>query len=83
VEVKGRRRGGARSIEIRVMGGSEQPAGPARDVVVQVSAYPPAGGSLRVMLARLLLGMQGAMLSVWDDDDGGLWATSIVFPPRG
>ena len=84
VEVKGRRRGGARSIEIRITNGSEQPAGAIPDGAAKDDAgrYPPAGGSLRVMLARLLLEMQGATLSLWDDD-AGFWSAYVAFPPRG
>lgn len=84
VEVKGRRRGGARSIEIRIVNGSEQPVGPVVDGTTQDNAghYPLAGGSLRVMLARLLLEMQGATLSLWDDD-AGFWSAYVAFPPRG
>jgi signal transduction histidine kinase len=84
VEVKGRRRGGARSIEIRITNGSGQPAGSILDGAAKNDAgrYPLAGGSLRVMLARLLLEMQGATLSLWDDD-AGFWSAYVAFPPRG
>lgn len=84
VEVKGRRRGGARSIEIRITNGSEQSAGSILDGATNNDAgrYPLAGGSLRVMLARLLLEMQGATLSLWDDD-AGFWSAYVAFPPRG
>lgn len=84
VEVKGRRRGGARSIEIRITSGSDQAAGSILDGAAKDDAgrYPLAGGSLRVMLARLLLEMQGATLSLWDDD-AGFWSAYVAFPPRG
>ena len=84
VEVKGRRRGGARSIEIRITRGSDQAAGSILDGAAKADAgrYPLAGGSLRVMLARLLLEMQGATLSLWDDD-AGFWSAYVAFPPRG
>ena len=84
VEVKGRRRGGARSIEIRITNGSEQAAGSILEGADKNDAgrYPLAGGSLRVMLARLLLEMQGATLSLWDDD-AGFWSAYVAFPPRG
>lgn len=81
VEVKGRRRAGARSIEIRVTNGLEQPAGPFPDAPDNAGRYPLAGGSLRVMLARLLLEMQGAALSLWDND-AGFWSAYVAFPPR-
>jgi signal transduction histidine kinase len=83
VEVRGRRRGGARSIEIRVATASEQAAGGAPDAVPhgQGRACTPAGSNLRVMLARLLLEMQGATLSLWEDDEGSWWAC-VAFPPR-
>jgi two-component system cell cycle sensor histidine kinase PleC len=78
VEVKGRRRGSARSIELRVGGPAAGPAAtdarpPSNDAFV-------AGGSLRVILARLLLEMQGATLSLWEDANG--WAACVAFPPR-
>ncbi len=72
IEAKGRRRGSARSIELRIAGSSgEGQAG--RDAYV-------AGTTLRVVLARLLLEMQGATLSLWEDDNG--WAACVAFPPR-
>jgi signal transduction histidine kinase len=77
VEVRGRRRGGARSIEVRVTGSV-----PSDATGSNTGPYPPAGGNLRVMLARLLLEMQGAALSLWDDDAGTWWA-HLAFPPRG
>jgi hypothetical protein len=85
VEVKGRRRSGGRSIEIRVVSDQGQPAveavpGSARHT--DTGHYPVAGGSLRVMLARLLLEMQGASLSLWDND-AGFWSAYVAFPPRG
>jgi signal transduction histidine kinase len=78
VEVKGRRRGGARSIEIKVMNGSGQPEIRREE---NMSTGSPAGGSnLRAMLARLLLEMQGATLSLWEDDDAGVWFVCVAFP---
>jgi signal transduction histidine kinase len=81
VEVKGRRRGGARSIEIKVVDGSG-------DAKVRRQANPTApassqGSNLRLMLARLLLEMQGATLSLWDDGEAGIWYACVAFPaPR-
>ena len=37
--------------------------------------------SLRVMLARLLLEMQGATLSLWDNGEAGVWYACVAFPP--
>jgi signal transduction histidine kinase len=72
IEAKGRRRGSARSIELRIAG---------RPETSQVTQDPyVAGTSLRVVLARLLLEMQGASLSLWEDDNG--WAACVAFPPR-
>ena len=81
VEVKGRRRGSARSIEIRI--GLEMAGRPALDGATTNTAehYPTAGSNLRVMLARLLLEMQGATLSVWEGD-AGFWSAYVAFPPR-
>jgi hypothetical protein len=80
VEVRGRRRGGARSIEIKVVNGSG---------VAEVCHNRPEGslqgpdGSLRVILARLLLEMQGATLSLWDNGETGIWFACVAFPPPG
>jgi two-component system cell cycle sensor histidine kinase PleC len=78
VEVKGRRRAGARSIEIRVAAMADQGARPPRPAAAD--SYI-SGGSLRVILARLLLEMQGATLSLWEDENG--WAACVAFAPRG
>ena len=78
IEVKGRRRAGARSIEIRVAASENDEATPARSGAGDAFT---SGGSLRVILARLLLEMQGATLSLWMDDNG--WAACVAFPPRG
>jgi two-component system cell cycle sensor histidine kinase PleC len=77
VEVKGRRRGGARSIEIRVGTSNEEAGRPSQPVAADAFV---SGGSLRVILARLLLEMQGATLSLWEDENG--WAACVAFPPR-
>jgi signal transduction histidine kinase len=69
IEVKGRRRGALRSLDIRVAGPSAavQTVGP---------------GSLRVILARLLLETQGASL-VAGIDDTGCWSAVVEFGARG
>ena len=72
IDAKGRRRGNARSIELRI-------AGPVGAGQAGRNAYV-AGTSLRVVLARLLLEMQGATLSLWEDESS--WAACVAFPPR-
>jgi signal transduction histidine kinase len=69
IEVKGRRRGAARSIDIRVSGqrSGKEAIGP---------------GSLRVILARLLLETQGAALTAGLDEAGG-WSAVVEFGARG
>jgi signal transduction histidine kinase len=67
VEVTGRRQGGRRSLEIRTEG-------------VGQGFNPHA--SLRVILARLLLEVQGARLTCRTDRDGA-WIALIEFPGRG
>jgi two-component system cell cycle sensor histidine kinase PleC len=80
VEVRGRRRGGARSVEIKVVNGSGEAE--IRSPHYRPNGSPEAPGSnLRVMLARLLLEMQGATLSLWDDGEGGVWYACVAFPP--
>ncbi len=79
VEAKGRRRGSARSIELRVAGPAAEPRAAASHGAGSQDAFV-SGGSLRVILARLLLEMQGATLSLWEDENG--WAACVAFPPR-
>lgn len=82
VEVKGRRRDGARSIEIRIASTAAPALGSDLNCVAQdKERFPLAGGNLRIMLARLLLEMQGATLSLWDND-AGFWSAYVAFPPR-
>jgi hypothetical protein len=83
VEVKGRRRGGARSIEIKVVNGPGEAGvrlAKAATALTGLQDCPPAGSNLRIMLARLLLEMQGATLSLWEDGDTGIWYACVVFP---
>jgi len=69
VEVKGRRRGAVRSLDIRVEGRS--------------TAVETAGpGGLRVILARLLLETQGASLTTGVDETG-CWSAVVEFGARG
>jgi two-component system cell cycle sensor histidine kinase PleC len=84
VEVRGRRRGGARSIEIRIVNGDNETAGAAASgpAAPRSEPYPAPGSSLRVILARLLVEMQGATLSLWEGD-AGIWSACVAFPPRG
>ena len=79
VEAKGRRRGSARSIELRVGGPAVDPLHGASQAARSHDAFV-SGSSLRVILARLLLEMQGATLSLWEDENG--WAACVAFPPR-
>jgi signal transduction histidine kinase len=66
VTVTGRRQAGRRSLEISVRGAHR--------------TEPAAGNSLRVILARLLLEMQGATLAC--TTNGDTWAALIEFPGR-
>ena len=61
--------GGAPALAPQALGDCDRP-------------YPQAGSNLRVMLARLLLEMQGATLSLWDNDEAGIWSACIAFPPQ-
>jgi hypothetical protein len=79
VEVRGRRRGGARSIEIRIVSGSGA-AESSRASSRPDGSLEMSGSNLRVMLARLLLEMQGATLSLWDDGEAGIWYACVAFP---
>ena len=67
VEVTGKRQGGRRSLEIRAEG-------------VGQASNPHAG--LRVILARLLLEVQGTRLTCRTGQDGA-WTALIEFPGRG
>ena len=86
VEARVRRRGDARTIDIDIRvrrpllsqpwaaAASHSPLSPCR-----VNSPLAAGGGLRVLLARALLEMQGATLSV-SADEGGPWSACIAFP---
>ena len=65
ITVTGRRHGARRSVEIRAHRG----------------AAPAANSGLGVILARLLLEMQGAMLSCTADAEA--WTARVEFPQRG
>ena len=65
IAVRGRRQGAWRSVEI----------------TAQRRAAPAANSPLRVILARLLLEMQGAMLACAANDEA--WTARIEFPERG
>jgi signal transduction histidine kinase len=85
VEARVEGRGDAQMIEIRVL-----PSVLTHDWAVASALAPPegprgssdplvAGGGLREVLARSLLEMQGARLSV-STGQSGLWVASIAFP---
>jgi hypothetical protein len=73
VEVIGKRRGGHRSLEIRAH--VAQGLAP----LAHDGSDPNAG--LRVILARLLLEVQGATLACRIGNDGA-WVAQVVFPTR-
>lgn len=79
VSVAGKRRAGQRSLTIRA-GGATASADALDDVkAVNPSAYPaPEAGGLRLILARLLLETQGAVLTCTEGQDGG-WTAVIDF----
>jgi signal transduction histidine kinase len=86
VEVTGRRSGSSRSIVMRVRTNPKPGPSAAADPQERRQSAEPVqtGRSLRVILARLLLEMQGATLSVWDADaSDGFWSVCVGFPPRG
>jgi signal transduction histidine kinase len=82
IEVRGRRRDGARSVVISVAGSTDGTAVAPEAGEQEAQAYPPSSATLRIMLARLLVEMQGGSLSFWEDR-GGSWSACVVFPPRG
>jgi signal transduction histidine kinase len=91
IEVTGRRDGGQRSLEIRArrlpeMGemGVRPLASAERDKCSWVGkgSDPLNNARLRIILARLLLEVQGATLTCAMDEDQG-WSALIEFPGRG
>jgi len=84
MEAGGHCQGVARGIEIRVRPSQISQGGTAPSLAV----CPPysdnhliAGGDLRVILARSLLEMQGATLSLCTDRSGS-WSACVAFPTR-
>ena len=97
IEVTGKRRGGQRSLEIRVKRGADplawgsDPLRPAlrlsetveaRGLTPQRKGSDPLHGRLRIILARLLLEVQGAKLTCTMGEDA-CWTAQIEFPGRG
>jgi signal transduction histidine kinase len=68
IAVTGRRQAGRRSIEIRAATAADRPSAAAHT-------------GLRIILARLLLEMQGATLTVTAND--AAWMARVEFPGRG
>ncbi len=92
VEVTGRRDGGRRSLEIEVCAGDgvrphatpaacESEPGRRGSDPFPSDPLPAPHASLRVILARLLLEVQGAKLTCKSQD--GTWTALIEFPGRG
>jgi hypothetical protein len=77
--VIGKRRAGGRCLEVRV----QRAADPSRAAPIGNVGGKPSDlhASLRVILARLLLEVQGATLACEAGDDG-CWAAQIEFPAR-
>ena len=96
IEVTGSRRGGQRSLEIRVKRapggghGGQTPRPPrGSDPLLSVrqtqpgrKGSDPLHGRLRIILARLLLEVQGAKLTCTIGEDA-CWTALIEFPGRG
>jgi signal transduction histidine kinase len=76
----GRRSGGARSLEIRAMGCSAPDCG--EDKATDKRGDAPNSAGLRIILARLLLEVQGAALVCARSEDGA-WVATIEFPGKG
>ena len=68
IAVTGRRQAGQRSLEIRAVTGADRPSAAA------------ANAPLRAILARLLLEIQGATLTLTSND--AAWTARIAFPRR-
>lgn len=76
VEARGRWGGDAASLEISVVGSFKPTQGPF--VPSRKAEFTPGGG-VRVVLARSLLEMQGANLSLCTDP-AGAWSARVAFP---
>jgi signal transduction histidine kinase len=87
LEVTGRREGGRRSLELvlrpEACSQPDLPAGKGEDSPHGPDLFPAAHASLRVILARLLLEVQGARLTCRAGDDGLTWSARIDFPGKG
>jgi hypothetical protein len=95
IEVTGKRRGGTRSLEIRVKRAAETwgsdplRSGLRPSETVEARGLTPSAGKgsdpharLPIILARLLLEVQGARLTCAIAEDG-CWTALIEFPGRG
>jgi signal transduction histidine kinase len=96
IEVTGRRDGGQRSLEIRARRAPEMGVETGVRPLAQAIGFRSLGGGkgsdplnadpltarLRIILARLLLEVQGATLTCTMDEDQG-WRALIEFPGRG
>jgi signal transduction histidine kinase len=82
IAVTGRRQAGRRSLEIQVERGSDPlpPAVQRKGDGAGKGSDLLAGNSLRIILARLLLEMQGATLTC--TTSGETWAALVEFPGR-
>jgi signal transduction histidine kinase len=82
VEIAGRRQAGRRLLEICVRRGPDpsQPTLPASRTGAREGS-DRLGGSLRVILARLLLETQGATLAC-KPGEGGAWFAVVEFPAK-
>jgi signal transduction histidine kinase len=86
IEVTGKRKGGRRSLEISAWGELKGVRPLASTVCESRNANrkgsDPLPGRLRIILARLLLEVQGATLTCSITEDG-CWSALIEFPGRG
>jgi signal transduction histidine kinase len=80
IAVKGARRGGRRSLEINVEGGRPLAHGDAMQGHGAGEGCDPRS-RLRIILARLLLEVQGASLACAPAADGS-WSALVVFPAK-
>jgi signal transduction histidine kinase len=81
VEVIGKRQGGRRSVTIRVERGSDPSPQRAENSITQCREGSDPDARLRVILARLLLEVQGATLACHIGEDG-CWTAHIEFAGR-